>query len=137
MQLSVISNQLYLVFGLIFVMLNETDYTDCLMLVLSNQYTSSRPSSPNSRCWLQDCNFLILEMLEFNCDLDTKRSNSPSLTDVALSLAQNYCLSISHTWKISLSYILLSIFLSHLLEEICFSQNPMQTFHESLSAQLY
>lgn len=29
-QLSVISNQHYLVFGLIFGMLNEADYTDCL-----------------------------------------------------------------------------------------------------------
>lgn len=107
------------------------------MLVLSNQYTSSRPSSLSSRCWLQDCNFLILEMLEFSCDLDTKLSNSPCLTDVALSLAQNYCLSISHTWQISLPYILLRIFSSHLLEEICFLQNPMQNFHKSLSVQLY
>lgn len=80
------------------------------MLIFSNQHTSSRPSSPNSRCWLENCNFLPLEVLEFSCVLGTPRSNSPCFTDVAFSLAQNYFLSTNHTWQISLPYISLNTF---------------------------
>lgn len=100
------------------------------MLIFNNHRTSSRPSSLNSRRWLQDCNFLILDILEFGCDLDTMPPNSPCLPDVALSLARNYFLSISHTWQISLPYISLSNFAKsdHLLEDMFLTKIQRKAF---------
>uniref|UniRef100_A0A8D2QFD4 Membrane associated guanylate kinase, WW and PDZ domain containing 2 n=1 Tax=Zonotrichia albicollis TaxID=44394 RepID=A0A8D2QFD4_ZONAL len=64
-------------------------------------YVSLEPG----RIFFYDCNFSLLKIHEFTCDSDTTPSNSPCLTDVVLSLAQNYFLSISHTRKITLPYI--------------------------------